>query len=66
MLWGVPDSPEPLPVALGRPATRALDDAGYRSLTDLDGASERALLALHGVGPRAITILREHGVTLDP
>ena len=66
MMGCMPDSSTPLPTALGRPATRAFEAAGFRTITDLDGASERALLALHGVGPRAIKILREHGVELAP
>lgn len=40
-------------VTIGRPATGALIDAGYRSLADLpQNLSE--LLTLHGVGPAAI------------
>ena len=62
----MPDTSSPLPAAVGRPAARALEAAGYREMADLNGASEKALLALHGVGPRAITILREHGVELRP
>ncbi|MFZ1411401.1 MAG: hypothetical protein WAS07_08085 [Micropruina sp.] len=62
----MPQSSTPLPAAVGRPATRALAAAGYRTIADLDGTSERELLALHGVGPRAIKILREHGVRLLP
>lgn len=57
---------DPLPAALGRPASRALTNAGYRTVGDVRGASERDLLALHGVGPRAVRILREHGVELAP
>ncbi|WP_084653641.1 DUF1801 domain-containing protein [Nocardioides insulae] len=45
-------------VKIGRPATGALIDAGYRTLTDLP-ADLRDLLALHGVGPSAITRLTE-------
>ncbi|WP_328392067.1 helix-hairpin-helix domain-containing protein [Nocardia sp. NBC_00416] len=43
-------------VKIGRPATGALIDAGYRSIGDLP---ERLadLSALHGVGPRAIALL---------
>jgi predicted Fe-Mo cluster-binding NifX family protein len=59
-------STTPIPTAVGRPATRAFESAGYRTIEDISGASERALLALHEVGPRAIKILREHGVTLTP
>ncbi|UZN03799.1 hypothetical protein [Cellulomonas sp. S1-8] len=55
-----------LPAALGKPATRALDAAGYRTVTDLHGVSEQQLLALHAIGPRAIEILREHGAELAP
>ncbi|HWS57383.1 MAG TPA: helix-hairpin-helix domain-containing protein [Actinotalea sp.] len=62
----MPDSSSPLPAAVGRPAARALEAAGYRTIADLDGASERELLALHGVGPRAIMILRDHGVAFAP
>ena len=58
--------PRPLPAGIGGPATRAFEEAGYRTLDDVEGASERALLALHGVGPRAIKVLREHSVTLTP
>ena len=67
MMLGMPDSSStPLPAKVGRPATRAFEAAGYRTIADLDCASERELLALHGVGPRAIKILGEHGVTLRP
>ena len=44
-------------VRIGRPATGALLDAGYRTLPDLpDDLAE--LASLHGVGPRAIARLR--------
>jgi hypothetical protein len=62
----MPDSSTALPAALGRPATRALEAAGHRTIQELDGASERELLALHGVGPRAIKVLREHAAQLVP
>lgn len=45
-------------VRIGRPATGALQDAGYRVLADLPDDLED-LLALHGVGPRAVRLLRE-------
>lgn len=48
-----------LPSGIGAPATRALNNAGYRSLEQLAGVPERDLVALHGVGPKAIRILRE-------
>lgn len=44
-------------VKLGRPATGALIDAGYRSLADLPADLER-LAELHGVGPAAIERLK--------
>jgi len=44
-------------VRIGRPATGALLDAGYRRLSDLpDDLAE--LASLHGVGPSAIARLR--------
>ncbi|NKY36775.1 helix-hairpin-helix domain-containing protein [Nocardia speluncae] len=43
-------------VKIGRPATGALIDAGYRSLAGLP-ANMDELLALHGVGPRAVRLL---------
>lgn len=45
-------------VKLGRPATGALIDAGYGSLSDLPEELE-SLLDLHGVGPRAVRFLKE-------
>ena len=44
-------------VKIGRPATGALIDAGYRELGDLpDDLAE--LLALHGVGPSSVRRLQ--------
>ena len=40
-------------VKIGRPATGALLDAGYRRLTDLPDDLD-VLLQLHGVGPSAV------------
>lgn len=45
-------------VTIGRPATGALIDAGYRVLADLP-EDLGALAKLHGVGPRAIRLLGE-------
>ncbi|MEE6164823.1 MULTISPECIES: helix-hairpin-helix domain-containing protein [unclassified Mycolicibacterium] len=45
-------------IRIGRPATGALIDAGYRGLSDLP-ADLDGLLGLHGVGPRAVRLLRE-------
>lgn len=54
---------------IGAPATRALEAAGYTSLSDLAGASRAHLAKLHGVGPRAIetiqAALEEHDLTLS-
>ena len=44
-------------VRIGRPATGALVDAGYRSLEDLPADLDR-LIELHGVGPFAIARLK--------
>ena len=48
----------PLP-QLGRPAERALRNAGYDTLESLADASEQDLLRLHGFGPRGISLLRD-------
>ncbi|MDT5285939.1 MAG: hypothetical protein QOF88_828 [Mycobacterium sp.] len=45
-------------VRIGRPATGALLDAGYRAVADLP-ADLDCLLALHGVGPKAVRLLRQ-------
>jgi hypothetical protein len=45
-------------VRIGRPATGALRDAGYRSIADLPEDLD-GLLALHGVGPTAVRMLRQ-------
>ncbi len=43
-------------VRIGRPATGALVDAGYRALADLPDDLDE-LLTLHGVGPKAVRLL---------
>lgn len=43
---------------LGRPATGALIEAGYRTVADLPVDLDD-LLALHGVGPKAVRLLRQ-------
>jgi hypothetical protein len=48
-----------LPRAMGNPARRALEAAGYTRLDQLAGVPARELLALHGMGPKAIAVLRE-------
>lgn len=50
--------PASLP-AVGAPARRALEAAGYCSLEDLAGVPRHELAALHGVGPRAVGIIEE-------
>ena len=47
---------------LGRPATGALTDAGYRTVADLPAdlpADLAGLLTLHGVGPKAVRLLQQ-------
>jgi hypothetical protein len=44
-------------VPIGRPATGALLDAGYRAIADLP-ADLDGLATLHGVGPKAVRLLR--------
>jgi hypothetical protein len=41
-----------LPRQAGKPALRALEQAGYTSLAHLETVTEAELLHLHGVGPR--------------
>jgi endonuclease III len=45
-------------VQIGRPASGALVDAGYRTLADLPADLDE-LLSLHGVGPKAVRLLRQ-------
>lgn len=45
-------------IRIGRPATGALVDAGYRTLADLPEDLD-SLLDLHGVGPKAVRLLTE-------
>jgi hypothetical protein len=48
-----------LPKTIGRPATRALANAGITTLDQVAARTDTELAALHGVGPKAIRILRE-------
>lgn len=48
-----------LPTSIGKPATRALSEAGITALDQVVGHSQAELLALHGVGPKAIRILTD-------
>lgn len=45
--------------AIGKPATRALANAGLTTLDQIATRTEAELLALHGVGPKAVRILAE-------
>ena len=47
-----------LPRAIGAPATRALNGAGFTELKQLTTATEAELMALHGFGPKALGILQ--------
>jgi predicted Fe-Mo cluster-binding NifX family protein len=58
-LRGVDDVEGDLPPGIGRPATNALQNAGYVRLDQLDGVPARDVLALHGVGPKAVRLLQE-------
>lgn len=44
---------------IGRPATQALEAAGYTNLEQLTKVTEAELAQLHGMGPKALGILRE-------
>lgn len=44
---------------LSAPATRALLNAGIKSLSQLAGYSENDILKLHGVGPSALPLMRK-------
>lgn len=44
---------------IGKPATRALTNAGYNKLDQLTMVTESEILKLHGVGPKAVRILNE-------
>jgi hypothetical protein len=44
---------------IGKPALRALTNAGYMRLEQLSNTSEAELSKLHGMGPKALGILRE-------
>ncbi|GAB3647108.1 helix-hairpin-helix domain-containing protein [Glycomyces tarimensis] len=48
-----------LPKGIGRPATRALANAGITTLDQVARLSDADLKALHGVGPKAVRMLRE-------
>jgi DNA-directed RNA polymerase alpha subunit len=51
-------SSDDLPPAIGKPALRALNSAGIRTLAQVALRSEADLAKLHGVGPKALGILK--------
>ncbi|WP_433336929.1 hypothetical protein [Spirillospora sp. CA-294931] len=53
------DHESDLPRAMGKPALRALAEAGYLRLDQLAGVDDKELLSIHGVGPKAVRVLRE-------
>ncbi|WP_313406563.1 helix-hairpin-helix domain-containing protein [Aeromicrobium sp.] len=55
------EAPDPgdLPAGIGRPATRALTDAGLTSLALVVQRPQSEIAALHGVGPKAVRLLEE-------
>lgn len=48
-----------LPTRIGKPATRALANAGYTRLEQLTEVTEKELGRLHGMGPKALRLLEE-------
>lgn len=46
------------PYAIGAPARRALEEAGYLKLEEIAKVSEAEMLKLHGMGPKALGKLR--------
>lgn len=51
-----------LPAKAGKPAHRALKDAGLTRLEQFTSVTEKELLEMHGVGPKAV---REIGQALE-
>lgn len=47
------------PPKIGKPAHRALTNAGYTKLEQLTNVTEAELAKLHGMGPKALGLLRE-------
>lgn len=48
-----------LPMSIGKPAFRALSQAGYLKLDQFTQLREKDVLKLHGVGPKAIRVIRQ-------
>ena len=47
-----------IPVRLAKPAMRALDNAGIKTLKQLTNFRESEIAVLHGIGPNAINQLQ--------
>ncbi|MFN8113964.1 MAG: 50S ribosomal protein L21 [Solirubrobacterales bacterium] len=52
-------STEGLPESIGKPATKALEEAGLTTLEQVAGKTEAELLELKGIGPKAVEALSE-------
>jgi hypothetical protein len=50
---------------ISAPATRALNNIGITTLSEVAKKTEKELLELHGFGPKAIGILKEAGVVFS-
>ena len=57
MNYQLNSSENDLPVGIGKPASRALEAAGIKKLSDFTLVSEEELLKLHGMGPKAVRII---------
>lgn len=55
----IPGQVGDLPGGIGRPATRALAQAGFTMLAQVSEMTRAELLAMHGVGPKAVRVLDE-------
>ena len=55
---GGTDQKTELPVSIGKPAMRALNNAGIDHLEQLTDYTESEIIRLHGMGPRAVDRLR--------
>ena len=47
-----------IPNNIGKPAMRALTNAGYKQLEQFTRVSESEILKLHGMGPKALERIR--------
>jgi len=59
MTTQTPNQVSDFPPSIGRPATGALNTAGYFRLEQLTQVSEAELKKLHGMGPKALSLLRQ-------